>query len=316
MGQWCRVNPQYSTTKTSILTLDHIQLMSTVPHGGYVTAVFLQVASTHFSTTLSSQSQPNTIGLHLDFLRRTQSGPALFTVSDIKLGRQTSIVRITLSQDGREEAIASVTQSNLATESGVSFTTKWALHPPPLHVDLKKLEEDKDENWARARAEEMPFPEFRKASQKTQFHYPRHGQIGTAISDQWIRLSTGEKWTNTTLGYVADIFSMPVESHLRKTSPSDPKSKSGEKSQGEAPPAKFWYPTVLLNLDVKKALPEEGVEWLFSRTTTKQIKNGRMDLDIVVLDEEGDIVCLSHHIALAVSSERNVAKRREGESKI
>jgi hypothetical protein len=69
---------------------------------------------------------------------------------------------------------------------------------------------------------------------------------------------------------------------------------------------------VLLNLDVKKSLPEGGVEWLFVRVATKQIKNGRMDLEITILDEAGEIVALSHHVALAVPAERNIAKRKTG----
>lgn len=59
----------------------------------------------HFETTLSKQDQPHTLALHLDFLRRTQTGPAKFTIKDVKLGRQTSVVHITLSQDGREEVV-------------------------------------------------------------------------------------------------------------------------------------------------------------------------------------------------------------------
>lgn len=80
---------------------------------------------------------------------------------------------------------------------------------------------------------------------------------------------------------------------------------------------RFWYPTLLLNLDIKKSLPEEGVEWLFARVDTKQIKDGRMDIDLVILDEEGDIVALSTHVALAVDVSRNTGGgKKKGESKI
>lgn len=99
---------------------------------------------------------------------------------------------------------------------------------------------------------------------------------------------------------------MPVEAFVAGTS--SPYDVSGE-GKKVAPTVKFWYPTVLLNLDVKKVLPEEGVEWLYVRASMKQIRNGRMDLDIVILDEGGEIVALSHHVALAVDSSRNVAAR-------
>lgn len=71
----------------------------------------------------------------------------------------------------------------------------------------------------------------------------------------------------------------------------------------------MWYPTLLLNLDVKKALPEEGVKWLFSRVQAKQIKNGRYDLEVCLLDAKGELVAVSHHVVYAVSAERNTAGR-------
>jgi acyl-coenzyme A thioesterase PaaI-like protein len=283
-----------------------------VPHGGFVTAVFMQVASTHFSTTLSSQNQPHTIALHLDFLRRTQSGPATFKVKDTKLGRQTSVIHITLTQDGRDEVVGYLTNSNIKAESGVSFNTSYALNPPPLPVDFSLIKENKDENWAPI--PEMPFASFRRATRKTDFYFPRQGQRKRSSADEWIRLLNGEKWTNISLGYVCDMWPMPVEAFLHDQNPYDVSTIEG--GTGQLKPAKFWYPTLLLNLDVKKALPEEGVEWLFVRVEAKQIKNGRMDLEIVILDEGGDLVALSHHVAFALGAERNTAKRKTVSSKI
>lgn len=106
---------------------------------------------------------------------------------------------------------------------------------------------------------------------------------------------------------------MPVESFIAASA-----SASGSGSVPSTPTGagKFWYPTLLLNLDIKKSLPDEGVEWLFARVDTKQIKNGRMDIDLVILDEQGDIVALSSHVALAVGSARNTTERKKAESKL
>jgi len=278
--------------------------VGTVPHGGFVTGVFLRVASAHFASTLSSQNQPHTIALHLDFLRRTQEGPALFTVKDTKLGRQTSVIHISLTQGGREEVVGSLTNANFETEEGVTFNTNYTLTPSPLPVDLQLLKEDKDPNWARQ--PEMPFARFRKATFKSDFRFPREGQTKMNAADEWIRLSSGEKWTDASLGYVCDMWPMPIERYIHAEDPYDVKA-SGEKKEAVS---KFWYPTLLLDLDIKKALPKEGVEWLFARVEAKQIKNGRMDLDVIILDGVGEIVALSHHVALAVSSDRNTAKRQ------
>ncbi|EHK96052.1 hypothetical protein M7I_8272 [Glarea lozoyensis 74030] len=139
---------------------------------------------------------------------------------------------------------------------------------------------------------------------KLEFYYPRNGQVSNSCADEWVRLSTGEKWTNASLGFLSDAWPMPVETNLREQASRDPNHDSNK--------AIMWYPTLLLNIDFKKALPEEGVKWLFARTESKQIKNGRFDIEVVILDDTGDIVALSHHVALAVPAERNVAKRVTG----
>jgi len=83
----------------------HDWCIGSVPHGGLVTSTFMSVAKLHFHTTLKKQNQPHTLALHLDFLRRTDTGKATFTVKDVKLGRQTSVVQVTLSQGEREEVV-------------------------------------------------------------------------------------------------------------------------------------------------------------------------------------------------------------------
>jgi hypothetical protein len=97
-----------------------------------------------------------------------------------------------------------ITNSNMTTENGVSFATSYTMTPPPLPVSLDLLPVDKDENWCIQ--PDMPFTGFRKAMQKLEFYFPRKGQYSKSCADEWIRLSTGEKWTNATLGFVCDAW--------------------------------------------------------------------------------------------------------------
>ncbi|KAF1355321.1 thioesterase-like superfamily-domain-containing protein [Delphinella strobiligena] len=270
--------------------------IGSVPHGGFVTSTFQQVASLHFRTTLSKQNQPHTMATHLSFLRRTETGLATFTVKDAKLGRATSTIHVTLSQSGREEVVAYITNTNLSTESGASFPTKWTLEPPPPKTtSIANLKAGKDPLWAEPTAQ--PFLEFRKAVQQVRFFFPRAGQHFPSLADQWTTLVSGERLTNNHLGFIVDTFPQIIENYRFAA------------GQEKGP---FWYPTVLLNLDVKKLLPEDGVEGLFARTRAKEIKNGRYDLEVVVLDEGGDLVAVSHHVVMIVSAARNLAKRKNG----
>ena len=66
----------------------------------------------------------------------------------------------------------------------------------------------------------------------------------------------------------------------------------------------------MLNLEIKKALPPEGVEFLFVRVQAQNIQNGRLDLRITILDEHGDLVALGHHVSLILNASRNTAERK------
>lgn len=283
-----------------------------------MTSVFLNVVRTHFLTTLSRQNQPHTITLHLEFLRRTSAGPAHFTVHDAKLGRQTSTVHLTLRQHDRTEVVGYITNANLHTETGLTLPTNWALHPPPHAVDLARLKQDADPDWALQT--HMPFALFRKASQNVRFYFPRRGQLARSIADEWLCFRSGERFSNESLGYVSDMWPQVVEAYRAEKDPylieqpssgstSDGGGREGRTKDANAP-ARFWYPTLLLNLEVKKLLPAEGVEWLFARVRAKQIRNGRMDLECVIMDEGGDVVALSHHVTMILGVERNMAERR------
>jgi hypothetical protein len=222
-------------------------------------------------------------------------------------------VHVTLSQANREEVVGYITNSNISKEAGVSFATNWEPTPPVLLGDVSMFESDRDPNWAERK--QWPFHDFRKATQQIRAWFPRKGQAQQNVIDEWLCLKNGENWTNESLGSIVDTFPQVIESYLLDGV--DPyaveieRTMTPEQQKAMLKQARLWYPTLLLNMDVKKALPEQGVKWLMVRLQTKQIKNGRFDLEIVVLDAEGDLVALSQHVCLAVDSSRNTAARRK-----
>ena len=248
----------------------------------------------------------------------------------MKLGRRTSTVHIVLTQPSSKDpsqtqttcVVGYITQSNITSESGVSLPTHWALSPPPAPLSsIAALRRNEDPHWSLL--EHLRFPNFRKAGLHVKTYLPREGQVKKSIVDEWICFSQkGERFTQQSLGYVVDMFPQIVETGYSvaeiegglRQNPS-PKRWENTNIETEKPSmvkkhqaASFWYPTILLNLDVKKALPEEGVEFLFVRVKSRQIRNGRLDLEVTVLDESGDLVATSTHVALVLSVERNLKK--------
>ncbi|KAI0457552.1 thioesterase-like superfamily-domain-containing protein [Xylaria acuta] len=289
--------------------------IGSVTHGGVVTATLLRVAARHFGTTLAKQKQPHTITLHAEFLRRTRAGLATFTVKDMKLGRQTSTVHVTLTQDGREEVVAYMTNANMAAETGFTLKTGWSASPPlpAPPTDFAKLAADgEDANWVVLK--DLPYAERRKAVNRIRMHIPRNGQAQPNVIDEWVRLESGERLPMEGLGFVSDMWPQMIEGLVSRQQETDGENQIAKKSAGDLP--WLWYPTLVLNLDIKKALPPEGVEWLQVRVQSKHIKNGRYDYEVLIFDETGDLVAISHHVAMVLDGTRNTAARGTSESKI
>ena len=174
-------------------------------------------------------------------------------------------------------------------------------------------------------------PSFRRAAQNIEIFLVRPDKkplpdVSTgrprAMIEQWVRFTpktpkwngaTG-RWTNDALGFLVDMFPQVVETYVN---PFVEEAAIGQHSplelkqflKSSEPRAKFWYPTLALNLDVKKLLPEEGVEWLFVRVKARVIRNGRFDLDIEVWDEQEELVASSVHASLIMDASRNITRR-------
>jgi hypothetical protein len=213
-------------------------------------------------------------------------------------------VQLTLTQDGRDEVIAVLTHANLALESGLSMPTNFHLAPKPPAANLEQLATSgTDGNWVFWPATR---PKFRKAAVTVDIYLPKGGRTTRGVVDQWIKFRNGERFTNLSLGLLSDMFPLMVESYAEDKEAIDGAGITQEQL------FKHWYPTLALNLDVKKLLPKGGVKWMFVRIQAKVIANGRKDLEVIIMDEQGEIVALSHHVAMIMSDARNLAKRGQG----
>jgi hypothetical protein len=68
-----------------------------------------------------------------------------------------------------------------------------------------------------------------------------------------------------------------------------------------------------MDVELKKPLPEEGVEWVFVRSRAKTIKDGRMDLEVWIFDPEMDVVAVSHHVCFVIALK---PKGKNGEGRL
>lgn len=303
---------------------------SLVPHGGYTSAVLYRLTLTHFEHAHPKQydTPASPISMQLSFLRRTGAGPAQLEVEDVKIGLRTSTIHVKLLQfsekqkDKLELKVAGyITVSPPSAEVGISAPTGYTTLPAPPPgslpngaVNLPALAQTgRDGAWTKLNP---PYPEFRRAAAQLELYGPRTGQsqqrnAKAMAIDQWARFrpngDTNGRWTDATVPYLLDMFPMALDG-LDNVSATATATAKGESVPEQK--AKFWYPTVTFNIDMKKHLPAEGVEWLYSRIMTKVVRDGRTDLDVTLLDDKGEVVALGTQVGLVMSASRNVGSRK------
>lgn len=280
--------------------------------------------------------------MQMTFLRRTAAGPATLTVEDSKLGLRTSTIHVTLSQEDDSSSakknntqkltakvVGYITVSDPISDVGHSALSTWELYPPapsggPPSVivtpDNVSLSPDNATQSKWRQTGPTDWAKFRRVEHQCITFGPTSALMKPGVLDQWARLRTvtsgssaagNGKWTNETLPFLSDWFPAGLEQvgyQALYSSASPPSTRT------KIPP--FWYPTVTLNIDFKKSLPPQGVDWLYSRVVMKSVRNGRMDIEVIIMDEQGEIVALCSHIGLVVPIERNTSGRKYEKSKI
>jgi acyl-CoA thioesterase len=246
----------------------------------------------YFQDRHPTLNQPDLITFHVEFLSKADMGNATVSVQPLKLGRQFSTVRVNLIQ--RNEAKgkttvcleALVTQGNLAVEAkngGIDLETKGLL-------DKKSIpKRETCEKWVT----DPRWYSRRFAAFKIEMYLPEGSDSlcvspteGPGVREQWVRWTpgVGTTFSNASLAFLADCF-RPLPEAYGVTN--------------------CWFPTLSYGLDVKRAAPVGGWEWLFVRIDMGMCRNGRHDYSVVIADEQGEVVAVSRHTTLIVSADRN-----------
>lgn len=278
---------------------------------------------------------------HFEFISTTKVGDAIITIEEVKLGKQLSTLHLTLWQGKgmldqapwvtrsvtKPAILAYATQANLTTFTGLSMPMGFQVldaNTRPAKPDLAALlAQGSDAAWV----ESIPPAAARgllKSNLTWRMFVPRAGPFTPGVLDMWLATRNGEPITQAMLPYAVDSF--PFDMYHYLVSPEiramllQPPPKAGESKEKEAERkalakksqerGNLWFPTVVMNVENKIALPEAGVPWINVRITTKLMDNGRFDMDIMVRNEDGETVTLSHHVALIVSMERNVGSKK------
>lgn len=146
---------------------------------------------------------------------------------------------------------------------------------------------------------------------KLQYYVRRSGHALPTIQDYWTRLPNGERFTQESLGFLADSGPPLLIEAFRPSGPGEPIPEGGFPFE-----TVFWYPTLTMTLDFRRKLPEEGVEWVMMRVVGKEVRNGRYDAEVLIFDERGEFLASSNNVAMVVDIKRNYGGKGKRQEKM
>ncbi|KAG0652497.1 hypothetical protein D0Z07_0658 [Hyphodiscus hymeniophilus] len=268
-------------------------------HGGYLQALIFSTARAYFLTHHPARNQPDPISAHVQFLKQVWPGPVRLSVKPVNIGSRVSVIQIELSQsvshsvsqnskshsqatDYITGVIAIVTQSNLATESGLSLPTVPTIPKSEIPDREKDCVDFIEDPFIKAAA-----PTSLKADIKVlPGGIDRTGSDhrGRSFRELWLKFADGTNWDVLSLGWLSDAFGGAPNNYA----PDNIDYKLG-----------IVYPTLSMVTEIKK--DPRDAKWLFMRMRTHEIRNGRFDTEVTIVDEMGDLVCMSRHVSLILT---------------
>ena len=217
-----------------------------------------------------------------------------------------------------------IRMSDLSSAGQITVDTGWQLSPPPVPASIQSLEADCDPDWISYLTPFSPTS-MRRPQSYVKYYLPVKSRSRNTI-DQWVTPGWQEKsspkgavWTNELIHFVVDNC-LPLLNDLMNTSKTnelyDAIVEAGQEqrqARRQGKDDRIWgrgltdsdmspwiISTIAITTEVKKLLPEEGTRWLFMRVTAKGLSNDRMDHEIILMDEKGELVALSHQLVQVV----------------
>ncbi|KAI0199437.1 thioesterase family protein [Astrocystis sublimbata] len=279
-----QISLQQTSADTYTATWHVNWTLGTTLHGGSVAAMIHHAAVTHLVSdpALAARNQPDVLSLHIEFLRPCNRCDSIITVANLKLGATSSTIQLQLSQTNQLRVVALANSTNFDKPVGPTqvLPTQPEKHWLPAHVSGEIL----------------------NVTSNLIVLNPRGGFPVDGVCDGWYgyREDAGDQMDAPYLTMMSDLIPSMSDT-LLQDHPGVPLEVVNTASQ--ALQASVYNNTVMLDIEFKRRLPD-GLRWVFTRVNTKMLREGRMDVDITMCDENMELLCSARQLILVLEAQR------------
>lgn len=246
-------------------------------------------------------------------------------VTPLKLGAGTSTLQLNVYQKDKLTVVALATSVNFDKPFGPSADMKFRLNPPIKSLpDFEKaMASQPQPDWIGGYTDGEVMPCMGRLFSLI----PREGYPTDGVMSTWSHWKDDVPMDAFYLTVMADIFPSMADTLLRNKGLFDA-HKNHQKvlewdkqnpgvpitlytTVKEAMKAKTFNSTVTMDLEFKRRIPETGLDWIFTRLSTKLMEDGRVDLSIDLCNDKLELLVVASQTMLVLDVERKFG----GESK-
>jgi hypothetical protein len=206
---------------------------------------------------------------------------------------------------------------------GVTVDIEFKLTPLPEPVDLSQLDTNSDANWT---IYHIPYTKTGQGLPLAHWNlgFANAGVTNPRVHDMWMTLhDSSKRITTVMLPLMADTYLRMVDNFIPNSDFSyeacvkrAQKSVNGDIREEDLNNAvtRYWTATQSLNVDIIKQLPEEGVKWILMRAEAKAVQNGRLVVEMTLMDEQMSLVAYAKGVDMLIPAQRWVEESRRAEA--
>ncbi|KAL4745294.1 hypothetical protein BDW72DRAFT_59910 [Aspergillus terricola var. indicus] len=264
--------------------------------GGYLTALMLSAARRFVNSNAEAAVQyPDPIHVFIQFLHKVPPDQIFISCKILRATARLCVVKVDLelpreSEPGQGEAqqspacIAIATFANLDKEKGL---TQNSTQPKPLGAHPLPFRETDCVTI------DDPVVDATPVTRKLHWVAPRSADglwghwLGGHQREVWLSFRDGSPISDVLhLALLADMPLQPPATHT-----------AGFYSR-------HALSTLCLSVEFKK-LPGPSTKWVLVRSNSHRVVNGRYDVNVQILDEDGEILALSNHVVYISDLRKN-----------
>ncbi|GAB1191901.1 hypothetical protein APSETT444_001085 [Aspergillus pseudonomiae] len=221
---------------------------------------------------------PDPIHVFVQFLHMVPPGQVVVTCKHLRVSSRQCVVRVEVARpaaSGKPSSPATVgivTCANISKEEGLTQHSKpaFAVPLPDRHTECVKIDD--------------PVVDSTPVTSKLNWVSPKAAnglwghRVGGHHREVWVSFRDGSNISDHLhLALLSDMPLQPAATHQ----------------------AGFYFKyalsTLCMTVEFKKR-PDPSTQWVMIRSNSHLVANGRYDVNIQILDEEGNILALSNHV--------------------